>query len=48
MRIAVTDLRLSRLFVVYPGAKSYPVGDDIEVLSIFDLPTRLAVLKRRR
>lgn len=48
MRIAVTDLRLSRLFVVYPGAKSYLLGDDIEVLSIFDLPARLAVLKRKR
>jgi len=48
MRIALTDLQLSRLFVVYPGARSYPLSDDIEVLSIFDLPARLASLKRKR
>jgi len=48
MRIALMDLQLSGLFIVYPGAKSYPLGDDIEVLSILDLPARLASLKRKR
>jgi uncharacterized protein len=48
MRIALADLRLSRLFVVYPGAKSYPLDDDIEALAILDLPVRLKALKRKR
>ena len=37
MRIALEDLGLSRLFVVYPGVKSYTLDDNIEVLSIRDL-----------
>jgi predicted AAA+ superfamily ATPase len=42
MHIALSDLGLSRLFVVYPGATSYMLGDRIEVLSLRDLPTRLS------
>ncbi len=45
MRIAIGDLKLERLFVVYPGRQSYPIDRHIEVLSILDLPARLSALK---
>jgi hypothetical protein len=32
MRIAMADLRLDALFVLYPGAKRYTLTDRIEVL----------------
>lgn len=31
MRIAVNDLRLEKLIVIYPGERSYPLSDKIEV-----------------
>jgi hypothetical protein len=37
MQVAMTDLRLSRLFVVYPGAERYPLAKGIEVLSLAQL-----------
>jgi len=45
MRIALADLRLERLFVIYPGRDSYPLDQRTEVVSILDLPSRLAALK---
>lgn len=45
MRIALEDLQLERLFVVYPGAQSYMIDDRIDVVSIVDLPSRMARLK---
>jgi len=45
MRIAIDDLKLNRLFVLYPGRQSYSLDQDIEVLSILDMPSRLADLK---
>ena len=45
MQIAIGDLRLARLFVIYPGRQSYPLDSRIEALSIDDLPGRLASLK---
>jgi hypothetical protein len=45
MRIAIDDLKLNRLFVLYPGRQTYSLDRDIEVLSIFDMPSRLADLK---
>jgi len=45
MRIALEDLKLARLFVVYPGRQSYPLDDRIHVLSIMDLPKHLTALK---
>jgi len=36
MRIAVHDLKLEKLFVVYPGKENYVLGDRIQVISIFD------------
>jgi hypothetical protein len=44
MRIALDDLGLSRLYVVYPGKQSYVLDEKIQVLSILDLPARLAAL----
>lgn len=34
MRIAMTDLKLDKLFVVYPGEKSYSLAKNIEVLPL--------------
>ena len=45
MKIARDDLGLERLVVVYPGARSYDLGDSMEVVSILDLPARLARLR---
>ncbi|NUN49742.1 MAG: ATP-binding protein [Candidatus Brocadiae bacterium] len=44
MHIARQDLRLDRLFVVYPGATSWNLEAKIEALSIRDLPDRLRAL----
>ena len=37
MRIALEDLKLDRLVVVYPGERRYPLGDRVEVLPLVDL-----------
>lgn len=37
MRIALEDLHLAKIWIVYPGDKSYPVHPRVEVLSILDL-----------
>lgn len=42
MRIAVGDLGLARLFVVYPGAASFPLADKIEAISLTEARKRLA------
>jgi hypothetical protein len=34
MRVALDDLRLERLFVVYPGEKDYALDDRIQVLAL--------------
>jgi predicted AAA+ superfamily ATPase len=40
MDIAVQDLKLRKLYVVYPGQQSYPLGDRIETLPLTgELPT---------
>jgi predicted AAA+ superfamily ATPase len=41
MTIAMQDLGLARLYVVYPGAKSYPLDAKTEVVAIRDLPARV-------
>ncbi|MCC6739027.1 MAG: ATP-binding protein [Planctomycetia bacterium] len=46
MHIAREDLRLERMFVVYPGARSFALDKDTEALSILDLASRLAALSR--
>jgi hypothetical protein len=37
MRIAMEDLRLERLWVIYPGANGYPMDDRIECVSLAQL-----------
>ena len=34
LRVALDDLKLRRLFVIYPGQKDYSLDDHIEVLSL--------------
>jgi predicted AAA+ superfamily ATPase len=45
MRIAIEDLSLARLFIVYPGAESFPLEKKTEVVAVADLPARLARLR---
>jgi predicted AAA+ superfamily ATPase len=42
MRIAMADLGLKRLFIIYPGTQSYSMDSDIEAVSILDVPTLAA------
>ena len=44
MRIALEDLKLARLFVVYPGEQPYELHRRVEVIAIQDLPGKLALL----
>ena len=37
MRIALDDLKLDRLIVVYPGNRRYPLGDQVEVVPLVEL-----------
>lgn len=41
MHIALADLKLDQLFVVYPGSQSFTLGPKAELLSIRHLPARL-------
>ena len=41
MHIALRDLKLDRLFVVYPGGQSFPLGPRAELIALRDLPERL-------
>ena len=38
MRVALHDLELAHLFVVYPGDEAYPLDDRISVLPVADIP----------
>lgn len=42
MHIAIKDLKLDELQLVYPGKKSYPLSAQINALSILDLEAFLA------
>ena len=37
MRVAINDLDLNHLYIVYPGDKTYPLDEFITALSIKDL-----------
>ncbi|MFZ4857460.1 MAG: hypothetical protein ACOYL3_13790 [Desulfuromonadaceae bacterium] len=37
MRIAMSDLELDRLLVVYPGTRRYPLAEGVEVLPLHEL-----------
>jgi predicted AAA+ superfamily ATPase len=47
MRVALTDCQLARLYIVHPGAGSWPVDDAIEVVALRDVPRLLADLDAR-
>lgn len=36
-RCALADLNPSKAFIVYPGAERYPIGQNIEVITIYDM-----------
>jgi predicted AAA+ superfamily ATPase len=42
LHTALADLKLDRVWIVYPGAISYPVADRVECISISELPAILA------
>ncbi len=44
MHIALHDLNLERLLVLYPGCQAYPLQDKIEVLPIRQVPGRLEAM----
>jgi uncharacterized protein len=48
MRIAMQDLRLDRLAVVYPGDKAYSIDSNIEVLPLAEIERLVASGARRR
>ena len=37
--IALTDLKLDRAFVVYPGATRYPLSDCVEAIPLSEITT---------
>jgi len=41
MHIALNDLKLHRLFVLYPGHRSYQLHQKVEVVSVQSLPAML-------
>ncbi len=45
MRIAMQDLKLARLWVVYPGQTGYPMDEGIECVSLAELSRVRAVLE---
>ena len=42
LRTAIADLKLERLWVIYPGDKRYPLADKVEVIPLLDVPEVLA------
>jgi uncharacterized protein len=51
MRIALADLKLDRLFVLYPGAQRYDLAEKVTVLpatQVVDLPRLIPAAPRRR
>jgi predicted AAA+ superfamily ATPase len=47
MRIALADLKLDRLFVVYPGATGYRLATNVDVVPIARLPATLDAAGKR-
>ena len=44
MRVAMTDLKLERLWIVYPGSRNFPLDDRIEAVALTELPLAIANL----
>jgi hypothetical protein len=47
MRVAMADLRLSRLYVVHPGTARYGLGDGAEAIGLPALLDELGVRDRK-
>lgn len=47
MRVALEDLRLDRLFVLYPGEKDYPLDDRLHVIALRNLEALLETVEAR-
>ena len=47
MRIAISDLKLDRLVVVYPGTKRYAPAADVEVVPLAELVGATPVRRKR-
>ena len=47
MRIAMQDLKLTHVWVVYPGDEAYDLDERISVLPVMDMPTIGPVLRDR-
>jgi len=45
MRVALSDLALTHLWVVYPGKRSYDLDDQITALALADLPEQMDRLR---
>lgn len=48
MRIAMHDLKLDRLFVVYPGERRYQLADRIEAIPLDELALNAHLITKRR
>lgn len=46
MRVALDDLGLEHLYVVYPGEVSYPMDDRLSALSVLELPAHVRSIVR--
>ena len=46
MRVALEDLGLSHLWIVYPGEEAYPLDDRISVLPVSQVGEVAATLAR--
>ena len=45
MKIAMEDLKLSHLYIVYPGKTAYPVAENISVISLDTLKSHFDIFK---
>jgi hypothetical protein len=48
MRIAATDLKLDKLYVVYPGTERFPLDKDVEAVPLSAFLGEIRRIKRRR
>ncbi|MGH8702112.1 MAG: ATP-binding protein [Burkholderiales bacterium] len=46
LHVALTDLKLDRAWIVYPGTENYAVHDKVEVAPLVEMPDRLAFMDR--
>jgi len=42
MRVAISDLQLDALYIVYPGRKSYRIDETVSALSVTELGTAVS------